>query len=172
LKGIVPDIVIPSPLDAIDLGEENLPNAMEWDAVPPARYRPVADLSPAVKILRRQSADRLAKDEKFAAYLRMIKRLEEIRAAEELPLNLDKRRELARAEQEFSSLENELETREDGGEEPKDKKRPDLVLEEALRILADFIPLYTQAAAGYAPASGDEKKTFSEKIGDWIRSVQ
>ena len=172
LKGIVPDIVIPSPLDAIDLGEENLPNAMEWDAVPPARYRPVADLSPAVKILRRQSADRLAKDEKFAAYLRMIKRLEEIRAAEELPLNLDKRRELARAEQEFSALENEVETREDGGEEPKDKKRPDLVLEETLRILADFIPLYTQATAGYAPASGDEKKTFSEKIGDWIRSVQ
>lgn len=37
-KGVVPDIVLPSLLDALELGETTLPNYLPYDEVPPANY--------------------------------------------------------------------------------------------------------------------------------------
>ena len=38
LKGVVPDIILPSETDLPDIGESKLPNALPWDSLPPANY--------------------------------------------------------------------------------------------------------------------------------------
>ena len=39
LKGVMPDIVLPDTLNAMDdIGESSLPNAMPWDTIPKADY--------------------------------------------------------------------------------------------------------------------------------------
>jgi carboxyl-terminal processing protease len=139
LKGIAPDIVIPSPLDSLEIGEEFLPHVLPWSAVGPALYRPVADLQPLVTELRERSEKRREGDARFTAEKQLLDRLSALQKTREIPLNLDERMRMAREEKALETMEREAET--PGGDGEKTDK--DLILREALRILAD-------AAAGPA----------------------
>jgi carboxyl-terminal processing protease len=68
-RGVVPDIVLPSLNDYLDLAESSLPNAMAYDQIPPASYTPVGVVTPPeLARLREASASRVAAspDFKFA----------------------------------------------------------------------------------------------------------
>ena len=39
LKGVTPDIIIPSPFDALEIGEDTLPHALDWTSVGRAWFR-------------------------------------------------------------------------------------------------------------------------------------
>ncbi len=69
LKGVVPDLILPSLNNHADLGEGSLPNALAWDTVPPAKYEPVNVIPPVLADLRKRSEGRVASDKDFA-YLR------------------------------------------------------------------------------------------------------
>jgi carboxyl-terminal processing protease len=66
LKGVVPDIVLPSIDDYLPIGESDLPRALVWDQIPTSTF----DGSPLdpkiVTPLRQASLDRQAKLEEFA----------------------------------------------------------------------------------------------------------
>ncbi len=60
-RGVPPDIALPSLNDYLDIAESSLPNAMVYDQIPPAAYRPVdAVTAPQLARLRAESADRVA----------------------------------------------------------------------------------------------------------------
>ncbi|CAM2006932.1 carboxy terminal-processing peptidase [Acanthopleuribacter pedis] len=64
-KGVVPDVILPSPYDDLEVGEENLEHALAWDEIKPADYtnfRMVTALEPT---LRANSAKRIAKEPEF-----------------------------------------------------------------------------------------------------------
>ncbi|CAM2066371.1 Carboxy terminal-processing peptidase [Sulfidibacter corallicola] len=64
-KGVEPDVVLPSPYDDLDVGEEDLDYALPWDeidAVPHKNYGLVRDLVP---VLKANSAKRLTKNNEF-----------------------------------------------------------------------------------------------------------
>ena len=121
---------------------------MEWSIVATARYTPVADLAPLVPILREQSEKRRSGDPRYTAYNKVLDRIETINKTEELPLNIDERRQLAKSEKELSELEAELDP-DEGAAVARNKgkdSRTDLVLTEALCVLADYVALLQPAA--------------------------
>jgi len=141
LKGILPDVVVPSAFDYMDLGEDSLPTAIGWSTVPQSRYSPVDDLSAVIRVLRDKSEDRRASDPRFAAYMRLLARIEAINEADKLPLQLTMRKELAKTERKLSELHRSLSSENKDGREEGEDDRPDFVLAECLRILADLVAL-------------------------------
>ena len=69
LRGVTPNIILPSLTDALDVGERSLDNPLPWDQIPAAHFARVNRVAPFVARLKARSAARLASDKDFA-YLR------------------------------------------------------------------------------------------------------
>jgi carboxyl-terminal processing protease len=70
LKGVVPDIILPSVAnEAKDIGERALENPLPWDTIPPAKYDHFNLVEPYLPELRKRSAERVATDKEFS-YIR------------------------------------------------------------------------------------------------------
>jgi carboxyl-terminal processing protease len=91
LKGVVPDIVLPSIEDHLPIGEADLPRALVWDQIKSSEFEG-EPLNPKVLTpLRQASLDRQSKLEEFV-YLR--KQVETFKTRQEqklISLNLDER---------------------------------------------------------------------------------
>ena len=163
LKGITPDIVIPSPFEYMEFGEDHLPNAIEWSQIAPVPFDPVTDLTPILPELRARSELRRGSDPRFEAYRQLLERVEKMNADAEVPLNIDRRREIARAEKELSELQESLAEQEAG--EGDSEQTTDLVLEEALRILADIV-IFEPPPPPSPPAP---ERNVADSIADWLK---
>ncbi len=159
LKGVVPDIVIPSVLDVLDVGEEFLPHAMPWTVVNTALYRPVMNLKPLVPDLRRASEARRANDPRFQAQAGIVKRIYEHQETPGISLRLADRMALAREEKGLEEVQREA--LEGGEEEPAGenpaKREHDIVLLEAQRVLADLITLTSKEKTNDDPILEDAR---------------
>lgn len=134
LRGIVPDVVVPSIMDAMDLGESRLPNPMPWTQVPPASFQPLADLTPLVEPLTEQSEARREACERFVRYNQLVRHVREMNARREVPLEWEARKTLVEAEHEIRRAQASVaEGRQD------DQNGEDPVLDEVMQILADLV---------------------------------
>jgi len=171
LKGVLSDIVMSSPWDAMEMGEDSLNNAMPWTRVPPARYTPVADLRYIANDLRHKSLERRADDPRYEAYGRLLDRIRQMDESEVLPLNLAERRRLAETEKELAELQDRLgEMDQDDTTDDRADLQRDLALAEAASVLADFIAL--QDKLGSLPSPVDhEMKSTTQILGEWLRDL-
>jgi len=64
-KGVVPDIILPSVLDALELGETTLPYYLPYDTVPAATYTNFDLTAPYLSVLKANSAARVAASPDF-----------------------------------------------------------------------------------------------------------
>ncbi|MFH1499031.1 MAG: carboxy terminal-processing peptidase [Verrucomicrobiota bacterium] len=91
LKGVVPDIVLPSVEEFLPIGESDLPHALAWDEIPSSLYdgRPYtpATLQPLVEA----SLDRQQSLEEFSLLRKNIDRFRDRQAEKTVSLNLDER---------------------------------------------------------------------------------
>lgn len=144
LKGVVPDIRIPSVLDVLDVGEEFLPHAMPWTVISMARYSPVADLSEVIPKLRSASEARRAKDSRFAAQHEVIERIRQHQAVSVISLNLKDRIALAWEENVLDKAQDEAmgDNEPDGEGAAAKALEKDLVLKESTKILADLMRVW------------------------------
>jgi carboxyl-terminal processing protease len=166
LRGVRPDIVVPSPFDVMEIGEEFLPNAVQFSPVPPAAYRPLTDLSSALAKLQDRSQERREQDPRFAAYRQLLARIEQLSQTRTISLRLDERRRFAEMERELADLEAQLDA-----EEPDPNARngkPDLVLRETLLILSDLIAECAQRPA-LRPDFREEPATLAERFNELLR---
>ncbi len=139
LRGVAPDIVVPSTLDSMEVGEEFLPHALPWTTVEPSGYARDFVLQPLMPALRKLSADRLATDPRFASHRKLLERAAERAASKEVSLNLKERLAEARADREIEKLQQQEDEEVTVGKDKK--KKNDVVLNETLHILADLIKL-------------------------------
>ena len=141
MKGVAPDIVIPSVWDALEIGEEYLPHALNWTVIGMARYRPVSDLTPLIPELRKKSEARRQKDPRFATLRETIRLVRKNQESTEISLNLDDRVALAKEEKGLAKLQDAAlaggEDEEDAGA-PKKAADSDIILRETERILLDL----------------------------------
>jgi len=174
LKGIVPDIVIPSLFDKMEFGEEYMPNPLPWSVTNQVSYLSVVSyMKDIVPVLKERSEKRRASDPKYAAYLKLLGNIESISKMKEVSLNLNKRRELARAEKEMASMEKELVPEEEGTEVNKEKPAAqDVVLNESLKILADLSCLQKEPPAIVLKPVVPPKKSIAEILDDWLKGEQ
>jgi len=143
LKGVVPDIIIPSVLDVLEVGEEYLPHAMPWTVISMARYSPVADLSVMVPGLRRSSEERRSKEPRFLAQQKVIDDVRKRQAMTDLSLNLKDRMALAHEEKDLDKAQDDaLDVGEAEGIPTPAAVDKDIVLKETERIMVDLIRLW------------------------------
>jgi carboxyl-terminal processing protease len=149
LNGVKPDIVLPSALDSMELGEEYLPHALAWTEVYQAFYEPVNNFSNILPKLLENSEKRRSEDAKFSAYMKLVGQLSERQQKNEISLNFEDRLQLARAERELEKQlrppeQKKQEKKQDGA---KEDEPDDPVLSETLSILADLVVLQARQQA-------------------------
>ena len=161
-RGVVPDIRFPSAGDPQEYGERSLPNALPWSEIDAAPYEPSGDLEKMVAVTDSRFRDRVSDDTEFGWLLDDIEEYNQNYATRSVSLlETERRSEMdakeakreARksvagplvdeldplAEEEAVDVlgENLVEEEDDEGEDD----RPDLMLRESARIVADMVSL-------------------------------
>lgn len=100
LKGVMPDIVLPSETDLADIGEATLPNALPWDLMPPTTYAKFDLPAPVLAAVREKSQARVAADPGFRLMREQMAMANKDQQANSLSLNeASRRREKARIDE-------------------------------------------------------------------------
>jgi len=142
LKGVASDIVIPSLLEGLDIGEDKLPGALPYSQIEAASYIPVSDMAKFVPDLRRMSAERLALNTRYKKYCTLVRHVKELSERKEVSLELTARRKQMEAEKEMRKIEeDEFPEDEEPGAPKKAKEDDGVVFEEATNILVDLIDM-------------------------------
>ena len=87
LKGVTPDIVLPSLYNHDEVGEASLENPLPWDTIAPASYEKLNWIQPLLPELRRRSEKRVGSDRDFAFLKAEIERIQQKRAEKSESLN-------------------------------------------------------------------------------------
>ncbi|MFC0180296.1 carboxy terminal-processing peptidase [Thorsellia kenyensis] len=145
LKGVTPDIMMPTGPDAAEQGETKEDNALPWDSINPAQYEVYARFSKILPDLINSYESRIAKNREFNYINEDIKKYRENKDKETISLNYDERKKedeeyektrLSRINErlkvEGKPLLKSLE------ELPKDYEGPDPYLDETVNIMLDF----------------------------------
>ncbi len=111
LKGVVPDLKLPSVRDVLDIGEAAAPNALEYDTIPPRDYKTVRKTALPIDQLNAGLQSRLASNSEFQYVIDESARIKERMDRNTVSLNIEKRR------QERDETEKRREAQEDQREE-------------------------------------------------------
>ena len=157
VKGVVPDLCVPSFTDYMELGEAALPHALPWDSIEPLETSRDVDVAPWIPELKQRFDARLQASAEFASLRDDIGRYAERRKLKELPLNLEKRRAFQKEEEQWAKKMREQSHKRKGpaGAGKQDgTPGPDLVLDETVRVMADMIALQRGLLTASAAAVG------------------
>jgi carboxyl-terminal processing protease len=133
IRGVVPDIVIPSFTETLEVGEDLLENALPYSTVDEMNYRVWKETDAIIPELEQKSLARRSADPRFTSFSDLLERSRERQQSETITLELEKRRELAASEKELRKQIEEI--------NPETGKKDDLILGEALNIMGDLIIL-------------------------------
>lgn len=145
LKGVTPDIVLPSLSDCMDVGEDKLEHALAWDVIGSSSFEtfrgPFALNDEKRAELRRRSAERVNASPDFRRIRRNIEEFKAIRDRKSIVLNLDERWKEYERQKDLQKEQDELQdmaTRRSSRNKETREKKHDVYLEEALNILSDL----------------------------------
>ena len=168
LKGVTPDLVLPSALEYLGLGEDALPNAMACAPIFPAEFVPARDMKATIVDLEKQSLARRQASERFQSYVQLLGRIETIQRSEEVPLDLESRTQLARVERDLRDLQRKLYSDSQSDALPQSTGN-DLIRDEGLQILNDLVTLTRADAANVKVAAEQQLPNWKERFRQWIR---
>lgn len=114
-RGVVPDIVLPSVNNHAEVGEGSLENALPWDTIEAAEFRPVNRIAPYIDDLKQKSSRRVESSKDYVYVKEDIERFDKMRADKTVSMNEAQRL------QEKEDLKKVEETRK---KERKDRKTP------------------------------------------------
>jgi carboxyl-terminal processing protease len=144
LRGVEPDITLPSYINAKEIGESALDHPLPWDRIAAAQFAPLIDTTQE-QMLASNQVTRSQQDAGYKWMLENLSVLESSRQERSLSLNL-KTRQQERAEQDRSRLERENARRIADQlpplkslEELKADDQPDVVLAQTTAIAADMV---------------------------------
>ncbi len=166
-RGVHPDVHYPTMYNLDEVGESALDDALPWDKIKSARYRPISRYSPENELLNRRHLVRVKENPDYIYLLEQIAHLKKIRedsiisllekerklereTAEEWQLGTENRRRTAKGEETFKDYAALKEYRKELTDPAKDEKgheEPDFLLEESGQILLDQISLNQQSLA-------------------------
>jgi carboxyl-terminal processing protease len=143
-RGVVPDIDLPSPIDASEIGESARDSALPWDTIPTARFRAGEPLDTTIASLTTQHSQRAKDDPNYRYLMQYIEDGHEARSRKSISLNIDARRAEREADM-ARALELENQRRAALSLEPlgnledlEDEDRPDVHLDQAAGIVTDL----------------------------------
>lgn len=117
LKGVTPDVILPSIYNYAEIGEASLENPLPWDVIRPAEYEKLNLVQPLLPELRRRSLARIDKDQDFIYLQEDIAQYRKQLADKTVSLNEEQRlKEKQEIEARQKAREAELKSRPDSGE--------------------------------------------------------
>ncbi len=143
-RGVVPDISLPSFTDHLEIGEDELEDALPWNEIEPLIEEDAVEerWRGHLPRLKERSQFRVRENPEFREIEKFSEKYRQIRERETKPLNLEVRKELRKKEMELSDKVREETSRRrryDQEEEEEKKKRQDPHQAETQRVLADLI---------------------------------
>jgi len=148
-KGVAPHVILPSPFDRFEFGEEHLEYSLPWDAIESVPFDRYGLVSEQTRILQKKALSRIAADPEFQYlqedYSEWMRRKKENtvslneakrKAEKEESEELEEKRKLermARAETTASKTDTEGDLVEGD--------LPDFVLHESLNVFCDYVDL-------------------------------
>lgn len=140
LRGVVPDIVLPSFSELMELGEDKLPHAMQWDKIASASYVPLRTGIPqSLPLLRMRSAQRVKNSEEFKKLKKDMDSYRRIKDKKEVILDLGQRWKEYQAEKKLMEEQEKLLKLSQDDPSGEKKKKTDIFLEESIAVLGDYI---------------------------------
>jgi carboxyl-terminal processing protease len=161
-KGVVPDIEFPSAGDPQEHGERSLNNALPWTRIDAAEYRPEGDLSRVLAVADARYRERKSSDPEFGWLISDIEEYNREQGKKTVTLLESARRAEMKEHEALRSQRKQQRGNEgslvpegdlalEGGDEESipaddeeaavDEDKPDLLLRETARIVADMIEL-------------------------------
>jgi carboxyl-terminal processing protease len=160
-KGVIPDVVLPSILDYLEIGESSLPNCLPWDEIQKASYTRFNLVAPHLPEIQKRSGERVAKSTDFS-YVREDIDLRKKKIAEkEISLNEARRK---KEKDELTQIDNTRKKERTERKSPRDK-----VLEITLTTVekngpaVDVSTKPAQPSLAELMAAADEDETDGEK---------
>jgi carboxyl-terminal processing protease len=143
-RGVTPDIVLPSLIDANEVGESTRDRVLPWDHISAAEFKVEGDLKPITAVLEKEHEERTKGSPDFLYLKQDIAALDAVRSEKTLSLSI-KVREAERERQDADRLarENALRAAHDQPplkslEDLKDDAAAGIILDETTQIAADF----------------------------------
>ena len=134
VNGVKSDIVLPSMIDHMDLGEGSLDNALKFDQIAPSRHKAVGMVTPGlIQQLQQQSSQRVSQDPKFKEEQEDINRYLKEKKRKSISLNYQTRLKEKQDRKKGDEEENKLD------EEKKEIFPVDYYNDEVLRITLDYL---------------------------------
>jgi carboxyl-terminal processing protease len=171
IKGVEADIILPSFDMLLPVGESDLPHAIEWDTIDPAKFSALKKIkAEQIQELKRLSQQRQVSLPEFQLLDERIARLKKIIDTKSFSVNLAKRRAekwedeyiqrhidrrikaMAKNNDPFENVlldvaeQRDMEKKATSGKAKKKSKPLDTHLKESLRIMVDFLNGYENIA--------------------------
>jgi carboxyl-terminal processing protease len=162
LRGVTPDILLPSAISTTDVGEGVLEHALPWDRIATVPFRALPAEGSLVQTLASEQLDRATHNADYQWLLASLSSIDASRQEKSLSLNL-KKRQAERTAQDQSRLSQENARRLADGLPPVKSvedivvaDEPDVILAQAADIMADGVAAKAMRAA---PAMAQQATT-------------
>lgn len=135
LKGVMPDLALPSPYDSEESGESSRPTALAYDEIESASFRPVDNVNEEVmEFVVNRHQDRLKTDSTMIELLSEIEEYNAMKDIKEYSLNYEQRLKEKEENDKKNSAIKMLRKQKEAN-----KRDADLYLKESEKIMIDFI---------------------------------
>jgi carboxyl-terminal processing protease len=164
LRGVSPELVLPSPISTEDVGESALEHALPWDRIASAPFRALAPEGTLVQTLGTEENERATRNADYQWLLASLTSLDASRAEKTLSLNLKKRQQERKLQDQARLAQENVRRSADGLAPVKSVEditvsdEPDVILAQAADIMADTVaakgnngPEMTQQASAVPP---------------------
>jgi carboxyl-terminal processing protease len=145
LRGVTPDLSLPSAVSIADVGESVLEHALPWDRIATVPFRALPPEGSLVQTLATEQSDRATHNADYQWLLASLTSLDAVRQEKTVSLNL-KQRQLERTAQDQGRLSQENTRRQADGLAPVKSveditvsDEPDVILAQAADIMADGV---------------------------------
>ena len=169
-RGVIPDITLPSHIDAEVVGESVRESALPWDTIRTTKFRPGEPLDSTISSLTASHNQRSQADPDFQYLVEGIRDIEGVRAKKAVSLNIDKRMQ-ERQESINRRLERENARRAALQLEPvatieelEKMDAPDVQLYQAADIVTDLAALREVKAAPTRTAHNQNDDPASDNL--------
>lgn len=154
LKGVTPDIAMPTLIDVTEFGEKTEPNALNWDKIAPSKYQKYSDPSFFVKDLMALHEKRISTDPVFKVIQSERERYYKLKNSKTLTLNFEERKKMFDEDEKITLKNTNIRLKAMHKKEvksvkdlPDDFEYDDPILQETVNITSDYSDMLTKAGA-------------------------
>lgn len=152
LKGVTPDIAMPTLIDVTEFGERTEPNALNWDKIAPSKYQKYSDPKFFVKDLMALHESRISSDPVFKVIQSERDRYYKLKNSKTLTLNYEERKKLFDEDEKITLKNTNIRLKAMNKPEvksvkelPDDFEYDDPILQETVNIASDYSDMLTKA---------------------------